>query len=72
MAPFLCIHGTKDDQVVYEQSTAMCEAMKHVGTKCDLITIQDGGHGMSGWRAPEMQHWKPEMMAWLRKTLQLP
>ena len=28
-----------------------------------------GGHGMSGWRAPEMQHWKPEMIAWLQKTL---
>jgi len=24
---------------------------------------------MSGWRAPEMQHWKPEMIAWLSKTL---
>jgi len=28
-----------------------------------------GGHGMSGWRAPEMQHWKPEMVAWLNKTM---
>jgi hypothetical protein len=26
-------------------------------------------HGMGGWRAPEMQHWKPEMIAWLQKTL---
>ena len=30
MAPFLCIHGTKDDQVAYEQSKAMCEAMRKV------------------------------------------
>jgi alpha-L-fucosidase 2 len=69
MAPFLCIHGTKDDQVVYEQSPAMCEAMHKVGASCDLIPIEDGGHGMGGWRAPEMQHWKPEMIAWLKKTL---
>ena len=69
MAPFLCIHGTKDDQVAYEQSPAMCEAMHKVGAVCDLITIDGGGHGMAGWRAPEMQHWKPEMIAWLRKTL---
>jgi hypothetical protein len=32
-------------------------------------TIEDGGHGMEGWRAPEMQHWKPEMIAWLKKTM---
>ena len=69
MAPFLCIHGTKDDQVSYDQSTAMCEAMHRAGAACELITIQDGGHGMSGWKAAEMQHWKPEMIAWLEKTL---
>ena len=70
MPPFLAIHGTKDDQVVYEQSTAMCDAMHKVGAVCDLITIEGGGHGMSGWRAPEMQHWKPETIEWLHKTLQ--
>jgi acetyl esterase len=69
MAPFLAIHGTKDDQVAYEQSPAMCEAMHRVGAVCELIPIEGGGHGMSGWRAPEMQHWKPEMIAWLKKTL---
>ncbi len=69
MPPFLCIHGTKDDQVVYEQSTEMCDAMHKVGVGCELITIEGGGHGMGGWRAPEMQHWKPEMIAWLKKTL---
>src|SRR6267142_7260670 len=35
MPPFLCIHGTKDDQVAYEQSTEMCEAMKHAGAPCE-------------------------------------
>jgi len=69
MPPFLCIHGDKDDQVAFEQSPAMCDAMHKVGAPCDLITIEGGGHGMSGWRAPEMQHWKPETIAWLRKTL---
>jgi len=69
MPPFLCIHGTKDDQVSYEQSTSFCEAMHRVGASCELITIEGGGHGMSNWRAPEMQHWKAEMIAWLKKTL---
>lgn len=69
MPPFLCIHGTKDDQVAYEQSPAMCDMMHKVGAGCELITIEGGGHGMGGWRTPEMQHWKPEMVAWLNKTL---
>ncbi|MBV8709059.1 MAG: prolyl oligopeptidase family serine peptidase [Acidobacteriaceae bacterium] len=69
MPPFLCIHGTKDDQVPYEQSTAFCEAMRQVGSACELITIEGGAHGMSRWREPEQQHWKPEMIAWLKKTL---
>jgi len=71
MPPFLCIHGNKDDQVDYEQSPAMCDAMHKAGAACDLITIEGGGHGMSGWRAPEMQHWKPEMIAWLKRTLKV-
>lgn len=69
MPPFLCIHGTNDDQVSYDQSTAMCEAMHKAGAACELITIQNGGHGMSGWKAPDMQQWKQEMVSWLQKTL---
>ena len=71
MPPFLCIHGTKDDQVPYGQSPAMCDAMRKVGAACELITIGGGGHGMSGWRADDMQHWKPDMIAWLKKTLEV-
>jgi len=69
MPPFLCIHGTKDDQVAYQQSTEMCAAMEMVGANCNLVTIEGGGHGMGSWRAPEMQHWKADMVAWLKKTL---
>jgi acetyl esterase len=69
MPPFLCIHGTKDDQVAYEQSPELCAAMRKVGASCELVTIDGGGHGMGSWRAPEMQHWKADMVAWLRNTL---
>jgi acetyl esterase len=70
MAPFLIVHGTADNQVPYELSPSMCEAMKKVGAKCELITVEGGSHGMSSWeKLPEMQHWKPEMVAWLKKTL---
>jgi alpha-L-fucosidase 2 len=70
MAPFLIIHGTADEQVAYEMSPAMCEAMKKAGDQCELISIAGGKHGMAGWdKSADMQHWKPEMVAWLRKTL---
>jgi acetyl esterase len=70
MAPFLIIHGTADKQVPYELSPAMCAAMKKVGDKCDLISIEGGNHGMGSWaKSPEMQHWKPELITWLKKTL---
>jgi dipeptidyl aminopeptidase/acylaminoacyl peptidase len=66
---FLIIAGNKDDQVAYSQSTEFCDAIKSVHASCDLITIEDGGHGMSHWKTPEQQHWKPEMIAWLKKAL---
>jgi acetyl esterase len=70
MGPALLIHGTLDEQVAYELSPAMCEAMKKVGSACELITIEGGKHGMGGWdKAPAMQHWKTELVAWLNKTL---
>jgi acetyl esterase len=72
MTPFLIIHGTADEQVAYEMSPAMCDAMKKAGDQCELIRIAGGKHGMGGWeKSADMQHWKPEMVAWLRKTLKL-
>jgi acetyl esterase len=71
MPPFLCIHGNKDDQVTYQQSVDFCAAIQKAGSHCELVTVDGGGHGMSSWRAPEMQHWKSDMIGWLKKTLKL-
>ena len=71
MPPFLEIHGTRDDQVPYEQSTMMCDALHKVGVACQIITIEAGGHGMSSWKDADQQHYKAEMIAWLKKTLNL-
>jgi acetyl esterase len=68
MPPFLCIHGTADDQVNFEQTSAFCSAIKAKGSNCEIIKIEGGGHGMNIWNEPGMQHWKPEMIEWLRKT----
>jgi acetyl esterase len=70
MPPFLFIQGTDDEQVPYEQSPRMCEAMKKAGAKCEVITVQGGRHGMGNWDGdPAKAHWKPEMIEWLNKTL---
>ena len=71
MPPFLEIHGTRDDQVPYEQSTIMCDAMHKVGAVCDVITIEAGGHGMGSWKGADQQHYKAGMIAWLKKTLKV-
>jgi alpha-L-fucosidase 2 len=71
MPPFLEIHGTRDDQVPYEQSTIMCDALRKVGTACDIVTIEAGGHGMSGWKDADQQHYRSDMIVWLKKTLGL-
>jgi acetyl esterase/lipase len=71
MPPFLVIQGNKDDQVAYEQSSEFCDAMHKAAVSCEMIVIEGGGHGMGSWKAPGMQHWKPEMIAWLKKTLKV-
>jgi len=71
MPPFLAIHGTRDDQVPYEQSAMTCDALHKVGVVCDIITVEGGGHGMGGWKDADQQHYKAEMIAWLKKTLKL-
>jgi alpha-L-fucosidase 2 len=69
MPPFLVIHGTKEDQVPYGQSTTFCDAIRKAGAECRLFPIEGGGHGMSGWKDPSMQHWRAGMIDWLRNAL---
>ena len=70
MPPFLFVHGDADEQVPYQQSPKMCEAMRKAGAKCEVITVAGGRHGMGNWeKSPEMAHWKTEMIKWLKNTL---
>jgi dipeptidyl aminopeptidase/acylaminoacyl peptidase len=70
MPPFLLIHGSNDEDVPYEQSVEMCNAMKKAGAQCDLITIQGAPHGMDHWEGhPEFLWYKKALVDWLQKTL---
>lgn len=70
MPPFLLMHGSKDEDVPYQQSVEMCEKMKAVGAHCDLLTIEDAPHGMDHWEPhPEFLWYKKALADWLKKTL---
>ncbi len=70
MPPFLLMHGSKDEDVPYEQSVEMCEKMKAAGARCDLITIPGAPHGMDHWEPhPEFLWYKKALVDWLKKTL---
>jgi len=46
--PILLLHGTEDNDVPYECSTDMVEALKKVGVSHELITVKGGGHSLWG------------------------
>ena len=67
--PFLFIHGTADQTVPFEQSPRMCEAIQKGGGKCEVISVEGGGHGMGSWKEEKQLVWKKQMVEWLRKTV---
>lgn len=52
-APFLIMHGDKDNLVPLSQSTELAEALKQSGVEVQLQIIADNGHGGTGFASPE-------------------
>ncbi|MCS6860969.1 MAG: alpha/beta hydrolase [Abditibacteriales bacterium] len=54
-APFLILHGAKDNLVPISQSEAMAEALKKAGVEVNFIRIEEAGHDATvvqkGWQA---------------------
>jgi acetyl esterase/lipase len=50
-APTLCIHGTKDPYVAYEQAVWIVDKLLNCGVEAQLMTIDGAGHGFSGENA---------------------
>ena len=46
--PTVLVHGTKDTDVPYEQSTLMAAELKKHGVEHELITVPDAEHGLVG------------------------
>ena len=47
-APTLCIHGTQDDYVGYEQAVWITERLKAAAVEARLLTLEGAGHGFKG------------------------
>ncbi|MEI6232269.1 MAG: alpha/beta hydrolase [Planctomycetota bacterium] len=46
--PTLCVHGTDDKFVAYEQATWLVDKMKANKVEIELLTLQGAGHGFKG------------------------
>ena len=55
-APFLIMHGDKDDTVPLAQSEKLAAALKKAGVEVQLCVIKGNGHGGPGFTSPES--WK--------------
>jgi acetyl esterase/lipase len=47
-APTVCIHGTKDAYVAYDQSVELVERLQAAGVEAELVTLEGAGHGFKG------------------------
>jgi acetyl esterase/lipase len=65
-APTLCVHGTKDDYVAYEQATWMVDKLKAADVEAELLTIEGAGHGFKGQDAEKAEQ---AMVAFFDKHL---
>ncbi len=52
-APFLILHGDKDNTVPYGQSEMLVEALKKAGVEVTLKKIEGAGHGGPAFNTPE-------------------
>ena len=46
--PTLCIQGTKDNYVAYDQAIWMVEKLRAADVEAELMTIEGAGHGFHG------------------------
>jgi dipeptidyl aminopeptidase/acylaminoacyl peptidase len=47
-APTLCVHGTKDNYVAFEQAEWIVNRLKAAGVEAELLPMEGSGHGFKG------------------------
>jgi dipeptidyl aminopeptidase/acylaminoacyl peptidase len=68
LPPFLLVHGTADMSVPYSQSVQLQVKLRAAGVTCDLITIDDGVHGMARWEGTDPTY-KDKVTHWIAGKL---
>jgi acetyl esterase/lipase len=68
-APVLCIHGTEDRYVAYEQSVWLVDRLRAAGVEAELEKLEGAGHGFKGADAERAEQ---RMFAFLDKHLRGP
>lgn len=62
------VRGTADMSVPYNQSVQLQAELRVAGVSCDLITIDDGVHGMARWEATDPAY-KDKVANWIAEKL---
>jgi acetyl esterase/lipase len=71
-APFLMIHGTKDELVPYEQAQLMYERLQQANVPAQLVTVRNGRHSLTsptGTASPSLPEINRIIMDFLGKYL---
>ena len=68
-APFLLLHGDKDDVVPFKLSEMMEAALQQVGVPVRLLNVKGAGHGPSFRGAIDPPDFDQERLNWLNKHL---
>lgn len=67
--PTLMVHGTKDDDVPYEQSEAMAKALAARKLPHELVTVPGAGHGLSGGDSKQAAAAHQRALTFIRERL---
>lgn len=67
--PTVLVHGTKDTDVPYEQSTMMADRLQQAGVPHKLITVPDAEHGFDGANATVVNAAYAEALAFVDERL---
>lgn len=67
--PTLCIHGTEDKYVAFEQAVWMVDRLKACGVEAELLKLDGAGHG---FKAADQEKADSAMLAFFDQHLKVP
>ncbi len=67
--PTLLVHGTADTDVPYEKSADMARAFARHGVPHELITVENGGHGLGGGDPKRVEEAHAKARAFIQEHL---